>query len=526
MASVPDGPSSNLVSKQIYDGFQTGKECPAETARPGEFSQVKIGVEGLLGGRTNIPKADANKIVKNYCDACGGINRTERGHYYEPCYLFYYWLGDKIRGNLLENHSLKTVMDAIYQQLEKFPCTNNCTKIYRATSDTLFGGSKKMFEFGYNYEAFKKWKKSEPNACWKEYETHWKEAKTAYESMNTHCESDATCKAFKSKYDTYFKNGEKPTLPCAAMSKEVVASEDQSDGDDEDEDDDDEGDDHLDFLNEDDEEEGNPSLDQLPSRAMYYKRFYGGLNLCNVRDSWPGVVKVKLDEHQDVRSYTEKIVEGLCYVDKMKETGTPPNYNKEYCDFFYFWVGNMLLNKFEDRESFRKAMKAVKDAMQSSYTNHNCSFRFPTRSRKYFKHSKYLFDYYKDKDVINSSVDSGEKNCDKVYYRYLQKAISAYKYMDKKCPGKKKNYWCDEFKIMYEKCKGGQNGGLECKVTSEPEQSCKDWSKLEAGAPFPDEIYPGSNSTITVVASSALAVLGTAFITLFLYKVNAVTVEI
>ncbi|ANQ10077.1 KIR protein [Plasmodium coatneyi] len=525
-----DGPSSNLQSKKIYYEFEKGKECSAEAEGTGKFSQVKTGVERLLEGRTHIPKADANKIVKNYCDACGGINRTERGHYYEPCYSFYYWLGTKIKGKEKTANELHDTMQKIYTELSPFKCNNKCSEIYLATSDILLDESKKMFEFGYNYESLKGWSEGKEKPCWPEYNEHWDAAKKAYEKKDVLCGTDQKCKTFMSNYDQYFKDRQQAKeLPCNSISKvqEQPDSKDAaailSGGEEDDEEDD------LDYLEDDLLEEGDeeedPSLDDLPSRKKYKvlneKADSDNKDDCNSA-GWQKIKSYVQDE-----SVEYKIKGAMCYVYDMDDSERK---KEGWCDYSYYWVGKILRKEFKDGPSFRQAMKKVKKAMQRSRSDHGCSFKFPTKGRTYFKQSKFLFDYYKDKDVVVAKVKSDqEEDCSNPYYKYLLKAQSAYEYMQPKCEKDNKSEWCKAFKTMYGQCKDPGKTVPECVVANKPEEPCNSGPKPGAEASTlltTSGTSPGSNSTITAVASSALAVMGTAFITLFLYRVNTVTVEI
>ncbi|ANQ09378.1 Kir protein [Plasmodium coatneyi] len=543
-----DGPSIALPSEEMYDALEKGRKCHSGTEGQSKYTQVKTEVEGLLEVHTDITERVnvASKIVKNYCDACMATNTRKRGHYFEPCYLFYYWLSKEMKSRKNTSSDFYEVMEKIYQKLKDFPCNNRCSTIYRPRSNTHFDESKTLFDFGYNYESLQLRKRpaTNGNLCWPQYKEHRDAAKTAHEQMVGICGGDETkCPQFMSAYKQYFQNGQQEPPPLKCNSTNEVQAETESEGthtssssEVKEDSEDDENEDDL--LEEGEVEEegvlGVEELKNLPSYAQYYEKFEQGWNNCNDNGSgWPNQTEVKLvgGNANIQEDDAKKIVGALCYVDSMKSV---PEANNKYCDFLYFWVGDMLWKKFTDGGSFLQAMKAVKKAMKDSYNYHKCSFKFSSKRSKFFKYSKYLSDYYENRDFIGTKLKSGEEHCGNAYYEYLLRAQLAYDYVKNKCPNGNENGWCKEFEKMYGECKNQGSTAPQCKVTHEPEHSCRSRFKPGAGKSAfhtaegisPVETYHGSNSTITAVASSALAVLGTAFITLFLYRVNAVTVEI
>ncbi|ANQ10548.1 Kir-like protein [Plasmodium coatneyi] len=138
-------------------------------------------------------------------------------------------------------------------------------------------------------------------------------------------------------------------------------------------------------------------LKELPSHKEFYEKFDLGWTNCTGIEPWPNQTKVKLDEDDDqnIKNHAEKIVGGLCYVNKMKGQGkAPAPQNNDFCNFFYFWVGNMLFKAFKDgkKNSFNESMQKIKTAVETHGTDHGCTFACTNKKHsKFFAQRKLLF---------------------------------------------------------------------------------------------------------------------------------------
>ncbi|CAA9990924.1 KIR protein [Plasmodium knowlesi strain H] len=475
---------------------------------------------------TNNDKSDAKRIVEAYCHA-NTQTRAVLTNYYDLCHFFYYWLGDLIKGKLPERRELHQVMEVVYAKLGGFKFrggfSHKCENLYPGISKSVFVLYKKIFDYAYNYKSLES--KSEVKnkfLCSSECATYVKEVEQAYSSAIGACgsaTSDRFCRELTSEYNKYFDNN-KPKWTCTTTTSEV--------DEDPDDDDDDDFDDELFPKEFQDLDQVDGPLSTLPSRKDYYKFFDEGMSKCDREDwSWPNQIKAALEGDENIGEHAEEIAKALCHAYEKKGKDTPSNkLPEEYCDFYYFWVGDIFWNNSRKR-TFKGIMDQIKDAVGNSTSDHGCSFRFKTKGLNSFLSSKLLFDYYKDKDDMKSHLnfDSEEEiGCNDAYYEYFVAARKAYEIMHKKCPKedtKGTNEWCKKFHEMYKDCSngGGVDGKSQCWVARESTKSCTEDSK-------PDTLDTTSSSTANdtnsvtpgAVAGGTIATIGIPTIGFFLYK--------
>ncbi|CAA9987237.1 KIR-like protein [Plasmodium knowlesi strain H] len=252
---------------------------------------------------------------------------------------------------------------------------------------------------------------------------------------------------------------------------------------------------------------GRKNLEGLQSYLQYYKMFENGLTTCE-GDSWPTQTKVTLGENPNLKEYENQIVRALCYIKNMRR-GQLTNNNK-FCDFFYFWVGNIFWKKFKgNTTSFKEAMEKVKGAMSHGGTDHGCSFRFKTEGMTFFPHWKRVYDYLTDRTLIGETLGSGDHPCTETYHIYLQAIRSAYRTVRAQCIQSGNNdTFCEEMK----KVNGGDDFG------SVPNLNCTVVSEIEAAALYSSK--SGTSSALSGAISSGSVFLGIPTILFFLYKYN------
>ncbi|CAA9988182.1 KIR protein [Plasmodium knowlesi strain H] len=525
--------SSPLPSEQKYEALGKERNCTTSHGDPSKNGSILVDL-GVGVGVFTSAKNDAEQILEAYCR----VFTQDRGSspYYEPCHFFYFWLGNLLKDKLTGPASLHDAMKPAYTHLGNFQFKGafkeKCEDLYPYIGKDLFDLYKKIFDYAYNYKSLES--KSEVKnkfLCSSECATYVKEVEQAYSSVNSACGSDASgdkfCQELKTEYSKYFDNNHKPKWKCTPVTEGESEDEEEEDHDD---------DDNPLWNIEEIEEE---KLSALPSRAQFYKSFEGGESSCGGEDEndWTWIKQMRHplgeDKAPDINEFTERIIKGLCYVQRMKSSSTTNN--NKYCNFFYFWVGGMLWRKFKWRnKSFRDNMEKIKVAVEQNTSEHGCTFNFPTRGMKYFMLNKILFDYFEDKNYMKTALGEqhGGMNCANPYYKYLQRAYNAYWTMRGLCPdvvegGGSNNGWCTEFNNLYNVCKNGGKADThaECKVAlTEPLGTlCTDRSnpasmEEENALSTPTGTSSSTTSIPGTVAGGTLATVGLPTIGFFLYK--------
>ncbi|CAA9987101.1 KIR protein [Plasmodium knowlesi strain H] len=515
-----------LPSEQKYKIFGMRESCAATYGDQNKNENIVQRVGETVGLWTRAENY-ARKIVEAYCHA-STETVTDSTHYYEPCYFFYFWLGDLLKDKFKRtNLDLNSVMGPAYIQLGKFQFKNaqnkrKCENLYEDIGKNVFDQRKIIFDYAYNHRTLHNDSREEKEfLCSTACAQYVKSAGDAYSSAIGACGSDASgdkfCQELKTEYSKYFDNNHKPKWKCTPVTEEESENEEEEDDDDDD----------NPLLNIAVLEESK--LSQLPSRTTYYTKFDQGRSICEEGGDWTWVnqLKVALAEDSDIGENAEKIAKGLCYVQKM---GDPPSENNKYCDFYYFWVGSILRSKFKDNSFFKKIMNKIKEDVEAKGgTDHKCYFKFPMKRKSYFYNSKLLLDYYKDKDDMKSHLekngDGVVAKCSDPYYKYFLHAHKAYNYMKSKCGNGDKqsinNEWCAKFKEIYGDCSNGgeDDGKSHCEVAVDSLKSCIEDSKPETMDTTSSSTANNTGSVTTgVVAGSTLATVGLPAIGFFLYK--------
>ncbi|ANQ06186.1 KIR protein [Plasmodium coatneyi] len=177
------------------------------------------------------------------------------------------------------------------------------------------------------------------------------------------------------------------------------------------------------------------SEDDLPSRRIYaaFEQKYGDKQTCEHNSSWTEQMRTILEGNlrgifKDEGEYAKEITQAWCHVSKMNTTSQSPC--SVICDFFYFWLGNMLYDKWKGTASFKAIMENMYTKLQGF--NNQCSYETidNTDDTTLFKERKTIFDYYYDYRTIWKGINASKGSCTQVYNSYLEAADSAYRQLE------------------------------------------------------------------------------------------------
>ncbi|ANQ10630.1 KIR protein [Plasmodium coatneyi] len=184
----------NLPSKsKFYDKCSNPKNgCVSYSERPEGWDNILNGPLNRYEGL----KTSGSMFMNAYCYAC----TLKKGNPSDnaPCYLFYYWLGDKFLQNP-DCKDLEDLLNKIYGTLNSVLTESKCTIKYKDVSWDVFKERKTIFEFWYNQNDLRELLKDGVSKCKSEHKEHIENAFSAYFAVSAHCTATPNndyCKQF------------------------------------------------------------------------------------------------------------------------------------------------------------------------------------------------------------------------------------------------------------------------------------------------------------------------------------------
>ncbi|CAA9986292.1 KIR protein [Plasmodium knowlesi strain H] len=193
---------------------------------------IKEGLRTIMEQYLNSTKC-LNRILGTWYYVNAGMNSGETSSYAQRCEYFYYWLGILISKQLKTGTIFSTVLNAMYQELDKLEGSKKtCPKITTAIAfdKTLFKKSKVIFDFLNDYNSMKQQGLgNKETRCSKAYSDYLDDVQNYYGAIESSCtleqnSNDPCCKLVSGKVGTM----QKPTSPEIAQltcRKIEVASE-------------------------------------------------------------------------------------------------------------------------------------------------------------------------------------------------------------------------------------------------------------------------------------------------------------
>ncbi|KMZ77297.1 hypothetical protein PVIIG_05656 [Plasmodium vivax India VII] len=174
---------------------------------------------------------------------------------------------------------------------------------------------------------------------------------------------------------------------------------------------------------------------------FYYNQLDNGRNVCQ-NASFYNLAKNELNKNDGLQDVSDKILKALCYVHEKSFTEKSVN---DICDFLYFWLGNILLDKMKNNHVFHDVIRNLFDILINDKKK-ICTAPTYYINVKSFKDIKLFFDYSQDYDSYIGQLHAHNPPCNEKYQRYLQTYVEAYNTFQRKCQNKPPSYaYCDIF---------------------------------------------------------------------------------
>ncbi|ANQ07242.1 KIR protein [Plasmodium coatneyi] len=401
--------------------------CTAKDSRP-VCNETLIGKVKAGLRKFQINNGDdklAKEIVGNCHYAC---NREETDSSGKWCYLFYYWLGSTIKGNLGNQHSYTPdkVMKAIYQELQgKCECNNECTNLYDDISSwQTFEEGKKLFDYYYNNSALPGYPDCDKIISGRKYTKLRSDAEEAYDTLDGICDSsnrDKYCTEFRANRDQW--NPQK--LPEPKCNNERKPKEDEEDEVDK-------------FL---------PSSNAYKTLEISQK-LYKAEALVSIIETY---IRSAVHNHTENPNCIDEIASAWYCVNMV--ISKQSTYSKdERCNFFYYWLGHMLNGKLKNTSKFGEVMNEIYAGL-SQFTDEDVCPKVQTNiDITLFNRRKIVFDYWYNYKTMRTQWESPEFHCDSSYKAYFDRALSAYNDVQTDCDNNEKNKhgsYCLKFSGQY-----------------------------------------------------------------------------
>ncbi|ANQ10134.1 Variable surface protein Vir7-like protein [Plasmodium coatneyi] len=272
-------------------------------------------------------------------------------------------------------------------------------------------------------------------------------------------------------------------------------------------------------------------LNKLPSYKDFYKKFNEGCSGC-VRGSM-GTIEGTLEQCHNIGELKDKIINACCCMYQIEDSGSTQYMKK--CNFLYYWITDILIKEV-DSSSFTSTLRTVIGALEKFLSEHECQILNPKNiNKKSIKEEKIVYDFWHNRNPIQTLIKGSGSDCDKKYGNYLKEIESAYSEIYKICEKDTSGPYCIEFNS---KCKQyGPTGQLDLKCPSAQQEGNlahqgglgshsgkvppeQDTITAEHSQSTDDTAPPeGSAVPTAAVSGGALVAIGLATMAFLLYKV-------
>ncbi|VUZ99954.1 PIR protein, partial [Plasmodium vivax] len=174
---------------------------------------------------------------------------------------------------------------------------------------------------------------------------------------------------------------------------------------------------------------------------FYYNSLNTRYNNCQ-DEKFYNAAKEKLNEYAWNVDVSEQILKGLCYVYRKSFTEDSV---KNICNFLYYWLGNILLEKMEHNFLFQNAIIDLFDILINNRGT-ICTAPPYYIDHHNFKNIKFFFDYSEDYYSYKNQITDYNLPCNEKYHKYLHAYVDTYNKFHGICKYERNSYgYCDVF---------------------------------------------------------------------------------
>ncbi|CAI7724316.1 Plasmodium vivax Vir protein, putative [Plasmodium vivax] len=189
---------------------------------------------------------------------------------------------------------------------------------------------------------------------------------------------------------------------------------------------------------------GNKKLSNLHTK-YYYGKLDEGWNICQ-DDPFYNTAKEELNEYRELRDDSDKILQALCYVYR---TSSRVNFDNNLCNFLYYWLGSVLLNKLEKNIFFQEIILNLFKNLTND-KGQVCTAPYQYIHTDDFKKVKLIFDCSEDYKSYSTQYIYHNMYCNNEYKTYFNTHMNIYdKFFGECILEGKENKYCEAFKKYF-----------------------------------------------------------------------------
>ncbi|KMZ77113.1 hypothetical protein PVIIG_05616 [Plasmodium vivax India VII] len=212
---------------------------------------------------------------------------------------------------------------------------------------------------------------------------------------------------------------------------------------------------------------GDDDLNNL-STKIHYSYFDNKIGNCDNVHFYEDTKK-RLIQHEGLQNVSDKIMKALCYVYNESKRN---NFNRNICNYFYYWLSDMLLTHLTKISSYNSVIGFLYDALAINTKDRLCNILHWSMHEHSFDDIKRMFDYSKDYNTYMTQLTHDNIPCNKNYKNYFQAYVDSYKKLKSECEGIKKSYtYCNDFKTYFSNMDPNLLSTRTCKLVETEEQT-------------------------------------------------------
>ncbi|SCA59535.1 Plasmodium vivax Vir protein, putative [Plasmodium vivax] len=186
---------------------------------------------------------------------------------------------------------------------------------------------------------------------------------------------------------------------------------------------------------------GDNDVDILNTKYYYGKLDMGKQGCQNY--AFYDKAKTVLDRYNGLHVVSDKILKALCYVYMNSLWST---LDSDLCNFLYFWLGNILLEKLNANFLFHEVILYLFDTLIDDKYQKICKLPHSLMLKKDFENFKLIFDCSQGYKSYSKHLLSPGMSCSNKYKSYLDTDTNNYKRFYNECEVQKKEYeYCSAF---------------------------------------------------------------------------------
>ncbi|ANQ07535.1 KIR protein [Plasmodium coatneyi] len=443
---LKDAPSKSL----FYDNFGKG----SDSCHEGYTVNLKNILEMDSGGKVYV-----GSIKKAECYVSKMQKNSMNTYYKDRCNFLFFWIGELLSANL-DDSLLPTIMQLICTELKKWYAKNECKIICTHAKKDLFLKRKVIFDYKHDCSVIQTAILSKDSTCAATYGPYLDAIIRIYTEVKYDCETasssanDPYCKEFV-KWFEYGNDPENLKSQCES-SQEYRGPKPDPEG----------------------HSQGVPSPTAavvpaavstvfgvlgIPTITFLLYKFQDDQHKCdNIRNWTTGIDSILENKLQKEwvsgdEKYATRIANVWCFISKLitKKNGQPPPCSA-ICDYFFFWLGDILCRDTKGRKGFQDTMRSI----YSKLNEHAVQCKYEPMGNTIgcgdFKERKIMFDYYYDYPTIWKNLWENSSLCKGKYDTYLTGngvkgvgadggADDAYRKVQASCPADVNDRFCKEF---------------------------------------------------------------------------------